>query len=517
MVQQVYSVDQFRLAERALVEAGAGEALMRRAAYGLRTEILRLLMLSQTDHTRRVSGARVTALVGKGNNGGDALWALSFLASRGVHVTALAVGTDEEHLHPAGLKAMLRAGGRVVDTVHPQTDVVVDAVLGIGFHGSFDLPAELQRTGSTVPKTARVVACDIPSGVQGTTGQVPGAVLNAELTVTFGAVKTGLVLGAGAHAAGRISMVDIGLSDELDRVTASQSYRVTALADVAEVFSPPAWDDHKYRRGVLSVAAGSEQYPGAAVLTSAAGLATGLGMVRYAGPPVPAAAVVAAHPEIVAGPEVPGRADAWVLGPGLGDDDAARSRYDAVLADAVTSHRPLVLDASGLDLIETDDLADFAQLAQAGTPVVLTPHAGEMARLINRLLPEVQTSAGESLATADPVSQARTVASQLHCVIVLKGTTTVIAAADTPVYLQPEGGAELATAGSGDTLAGLIGAAVARTHDDVTWRVAAAVRLHAEAGREAAAAGPFGAAHLAAAVRSVLARLHSHCLVAVQQ
>lgn len=474
-----------RDAERPLLDAGQGAELMRRAAWGLAAVVLRELRARGP-----VASSTVAALVGAGNNGGDALWALSFLRRRGVDAVAVPTG---KRVHEAGLAALRSAGGRVADRIPENTTLLIDGVLGTGARGGWEPPRVPDRV-------AAVVACDLPSGVDADTGHVAGGVIPADVTVTFGALKTGLVVGAGAHAAGRVELVDIGLGPYLGEADVSSLERQDALA----VFAPPAWDDHKYSRGVLGVCAGSEQYPGAAVLVCSSAIATGLGMVQYAGPRRAADLVLAAHPEVVAGPGVEGKAQAWVAGPGLGSDEDARRRLTEVIDVCVDGGLPLVLDASALDLVTLEDLG---RLRSGGCEVVLTPHQGELRRLAVRLVPDLQVSFN-AVAGQDPLAAARRVAKVLAVVVVLKGSTTICAAPGGQTLVQNEGGAELATAGTGDCLAGLVGSALARTAqgDPVSTveKAAAAAWLHGTAGTLAAEGGPFGASSLPGAVRRAL-------------
>ncbi len=479
-----YTGSAVRVAEKPLLDAGRGDVLMRCAAWGLAAAVLRELRARGP-----VAGATVAALVGTGNNGGDALWALSFLRRRGVDAVAVPVG---ERMHEAGLAALLRAGGRVADRVPVRSVLLIDGVLGTGARGGWEPPE--------IPSGLTVVACDLPSGVDADTGHVVGGVIDANLTVTFGALKTGLLVGAGAHAAGRVELVDIGLCPYLGHPDVSSVERTEALA----VFAPPEWDDHKYRRGVLGVCAGSEQYPGAAALVCSSALASGLGMVQYAGPPRAADLVLAACPEVVAGSGTAGKARVWVAGPGLGSDDPARSRLSEGIEACVNGGLPLVLDASALDLVTREDLD---RLRAAGAPVVLTPHQGELRRLGGRLIPDLRVSF-TAVAGLDPVAAARRTATGLGAVVVLKGPTTVCAAPDGRTFVQNQGGAELATAGSGDCLAGLVGAALARSErggfSSTVEKAAAAVWVHGDAGARAATGGPFGASAIPDAVREVL-------------
>ncbi|WP_313823882.1 NAD(P)H-hydrate epimerase, partial [Citricoccus sp.] len=386
-----------RAAESPLLRAGQGDVLMRRAAWGLAVGVVRELRSRGP-----VAGSTVAALVGTGNNGGDALWALAFLRRRGVNAVAVPTG---ERMHEARLAALHRAGGGVADRIPDNAALLIDGVLGTGARGGWEPPPI--RSGLTV------VACDLPSGVDADTGHVAGGVIPADLTVTFGALKTGLVVGAGAHAAGRVDVVDIGLEPYLGEPDVSSLERDDALA----IFTPPAWDDHKYRRGVLGVCAGSEQYPGAAVLVCSSALASGLGMVQYAGPQRAADLVLTAHPEVVAGPGVEGKARTWVAGPGLGSDGVARSRLAAVVDACADGGLPVVLDASALGLVTLDQLS---RLRSAGCEVVVTPHQGELVKLVERLAPQI-TDGFADLAKADPMAAARRTADALAVVVLLKG------------------------------------------------------------------------------------------------
>ncbi|WP_168199753.1 NAD(P)H-hydrate dehydratase [Citricoccus sp. SGAir0253] len=488
-----YTGSAVRAAEKPLLEAGQGEELMRRAAWGLAAVVLRELRARGP-----VAGSTVAALVGTGNNGGDALWALSFLRRRGVDAVAVPMG---ERMHEVGRIALLRAGGRVAERVPPRTTLLIDGVLGTGARGGWDPPA--------IPEGLAVVACDLPSGVDADTGHVARGVIPADVTVTFGALKTGLLVGAGAHAAGRVELVDIGLGPYLGEPDVSSLQAEEALA----VFGPPVWNAHKYSRGVLGVCAGSEQYPGAAVLVCAAAVASGLGMVQFAGPAAVRDHVLSSLPEVVVGEGTQGKARAWVAGPGLGSGEDAGKRLSEVVDTCVEGSLPLVLDASALDLVT---LGDLKRLRSAGCPVVVTPHQGELVRLTERLVKPsaapgsaVAPAPFEEVARKDPVAAARFAARSLDALVLLKGPTTVCASSDGAVFVQNEGGPELATAGSGDCLAGLVGSAVARVRrPEVTHelrRVAAASWLHGEAGKRAVVSGPFGASSLIGAVRKTLA------------
>lgn len=257
--------------------------------------------------------------------------------------------------------------------------------------------------------------------------------------------------------------------------------------DAREWFPVPRPDDDKYRRGVLGMVTGSEAYPGAAVLGAEAAVRTGVGMVRYLGPPRAAELVLARRPEVVT---VDGRVQAWLLGSGV---DAA-SRPDEVTArlrDALAQGVPAVVDAGALDLA-----------AGSPGPVVVTPHRGELARLLDGA--GIHVSVDEI--DAEPARWAERAARALRVVVLLKGPESHVVAPDGPHYAVHEGPAWLATAGTGDVLAGILGALAATggeragTPEGLAALAATAVYLHSRAGMLAADGGPLAALDVAEAV-----------------
>ncbi|MDD9208103.1 NAD(P)H-hydrate dehydratase [Georgenia sp. 10Sc9-8] len=477
-------------AERPMLDAGV--PLMEQAAFALASHVTRALR--RAGH--RVPGSVVLLLVGGGNNGGDALHAGAHLARRGAQVHA-ALLTDRAH--PEGLAAARRSGVRVhqvlEDGVPPTERVLglarragvwVDGVTGVGAGGGLRHPvAEVVRSLAADragwPQEPMVVAVDVPSGIGVDDGTVPGPVLPADMTVTMGAAKPGLLLPPAAELAGRLEVVDLALP--LPAGGAPAVCRLTS-ADVADLWPRPTSSDHKYTRGVLGVLAGSTTFPGAAVLSVAGAVRTGLGMVRYLGPPGATTLVHARHPEVVA---VPGRVQAWVIGPGVDADDPGRAEQaqDAI-EEALAAGVPVVLDAGALQLLP-EDLPDSA---------VLTPHAGELATLLG--------SRGEAVTRdeveAAPARHARLAAELTGAMVLLKGATTVVAGPTGPLYAQADAPPWLAAAGAGDVLAGVLGALLAPYGDrlqelldsgeDVTAGVArlaaAAVVVHGEAAQHAA-------------------------------
>lgn len=463
-MRRAYDVQEIRAAEQILLDRLPDGALMQRAAAGLAAICSRLL--------GRVYGTRVVLLVGSGNNGGDALFAGARLAARGARVGALLLS---DRVHEPGLAALRRAGGGVTDDLRAgwAADLVVDGILGIGGRGGLrDLAAQVV---SDLPGDAMVVAVDVPSGVDASTGEVPGAAVRADVTVTFGALKPGLLVDPGADHAGVVDLVDIGLD------LPGGSVEVLQAEDVAGLLPRADRESDKYRRGVLGVAAGSEQYTGAAVLCVGGAVHGGSGMVRYVGADAPAALVRARWPEVVVGE---GRVQAWAVGSGGGEDSAAR--LERAAADDV----PLVVDA--------DALAALGGRCGWSVPMLLTPHAGELARLVGADREDVE---------ARRLHHARAAARDLDAVVLLKGSTTVVARPDGQVRVNPTGTPALATAGSGDVLAGLCGALLAGGLDPFDAGSAAAW-LHGLAGRLAAEGGrPVSASDVVDALPRAVAAL----------
>lgn len=513
-----YTAAEVRTAEEPLLARGV--PLMQHAAFALATRVAAEL----TERRGSVRGATVVALVGAGSNGGDALHAGAVLARRGVRVVAVCT-TDAPHAE--GLAALRRAGGHAVQAVEAEVpaeaseglepvwlgdavaeayaaDVVLDGLLGIGGRGAargtagllVGLLADLLDDEAAGATTAGplVVAVDLPSGIGVDDGTLPdGPVLPAGLTVTFGAAKPGLLLPPAARLAGRIEVVDLGLTlPERPAVARVQP------ADVAALWPVPGPADHKYSRGVLGVVAGTPAYPGAAVLTVSAAVLAGVGMVRYVGPSAVASAVVAARPEVVSGT---GRVQAWLLGPGVDPAHPRQAeRLTTALHGALAAGLPAVLDAGALALAPRE-LTPWC---------VLTPHAGELAALLRRFGEDVDRASVE----AEPLRWAGRAHAITGATVLLKGSTTVVVGAGDAVYAQAEAPGWLATAGSGDVLAGVLGALLAGRAADVLGDppvaaalAAAAALVHGRAAGVAVPDGPVAALEVARALPATVAGL----------
>jgi hydroxyethylthiazole kinase-like uncharacterized protein yjeF len=423
----------------------------------------------------------VLLLVGAGNNGGDALYAGARLAGRGAAVDALLLAP--RRVHAGGLAALGRAGGRVVDSVPSNVDLVVDGIVGIG--GSGGLRDRAAAVVESLGDGPLVVAVDVPSGVAVDTGDAPGTAVKADVTVTFGCLKPALVVGPAAPMAGQVELVDIGLAPWL---RGDPAIEVPDRSDIAAWWPRPSPSSEKYTRGVVGVATGSATYPGAAVLSVGGALAGPTGMVRYAGSAK--AQVLDRHPSVIASERVgdAGRVQAWVCGSGLGSGEAVAVEVRAVLSAPV----PVVLDADGLNALVDGSMADWLRSRRA--PVVVTPHDREFARLAG------------SPPGADRVGAALRLAAWMNAVVLLKGDRTIVASPTGRAWVNPTGSAALATGGTGDVLAGLLGSLLAARLAPERAAVAAAY-LHGLAGREAARHGPVTAVEVAAALRPVIADL----------
>ena len=483
-MRDAYQVAAVRAAEQALMGLVPDGTLMGRAAAGL-ASVCAALLRAAPGH---VYGARVVVLAGRGDNGGDALYAGALLARRGAAVTAIAAGST---VHPGGTAALREAGGRVsspadvsyadaVPAAHPiaGADLIVDGLLGIGGRGGLREPfASLAAEAETARQAgATVVAVDLPSGIDADTGAVEGSAVRADVTVTFGAIKPGLLIDPGAGHAGTVELVDIGLGPYLETEPAASAPQ---RDDIRDLLPRPGAESDKYRRGVLGLLAGSDRFTGAALLATGGAVHGGAGMVRVVTAHTSAALVRQAWPEAVvtAHPDSgdwdllgsAGRVQAWVAGPGMGTGRDAVARLTAILRTDL----PVLVDADGLTI-----MSQHQDLLPRRAPTLITPHAGELARLLGTDPASVE---------ARRLEHARRAASQLGVTVLLKGSTTVIAPpAGHPVLVNPTGTPWLATAGSGDVLSGLAGALLAQGLAPAQAGLAAAY-LHGLAGRLAAA------------------------------
>lgn len=417
---------------------------------------------------KRFQPCRVLVLAGPGNNGGDGFVAARYLRRWGWPVRVALLGKPEA-LKGAALLNFQRWEG-AVDALSPAvlggTDLVVDALFGAGLTRPLDGAALETIQAIKCP----VVAVDIPSGVSGDTGLVQGAAAQATLTVTFFRKKPGHCLMPGRALCGRIVLADIGLPDNvLDDINPKTFENGPGLWSLPGL----AADAHKYSRGHALVVGG--EMPGAARLAAAAARKTGAGMVTVAVPGRWHQALAADQPGLVlkecedasALEEILAKRkyDAILIGPGLGKGKAAR----ALVLEALKSGLPLVLDADALSAFEgrADEL--FSQMHY---PALLTPHEGEFKRLFER--------------GADKLASARRAARLSGACVLLKGPDTVVASPDGRAVIETKAPPTLATAGSGDVLAGIAVSLIAQGMTPFLAGAASA-HLHALAGLAAGA------------------------------
>ena len=512
-----------------------------------------------------ISGAPVLLLVGGGHNGADTLLAGGLLSHSGCAVTAVLA---TEHPHPVALEEARSHGVTVygagyrsdgaedwdsaeavaaVEAFLARGGLVLDGLTGIGATGplrpdAVALIAPLVAAGAPGRRPLRVIAVDLPSGTGVDDGTVDGPVLAADCTVTFTCLKGCLCLPPARHLCGAVEVVPLGLPAPTNRPIARRPVD-GALGDyLTRVVPEPGADDHKYTRGVVGLWAGSETYPGAAVLAASGAVLAGAGMVRLTAPRRVEDLVLAARPEVV---PAAGRSQALVLGPGVAPADTVRAdKLREVLrptlapardsgggrvadgartgeeaadsaAGAAPAGAPVVVDAGALSI-----LTELLDEGLRCTPRhVLTPHAGEAAALLTALADsgtpeETARQWNRERVEAHPAHAVREICRLSGATVLLKGATTLIAAPHHPLVSVDSGPGWMATAGSGDVLAGVLGAvlagAAARWEREVGCAaagadsaqgvlvdsVAAGVRLHALAGAYAAAmpgAGVVGA------------------------
>lgn len=531
---------QIRALEQSALERGT--PLMQHAAYAI---AMRTRQLLRAD-LGTVAGAQVTVLVGPGNNGGDGLFAAARIARFGVQVHVVLVA---DRVHQAGLAAAQAAGvsTRLLTASPPgvdgepilvaqalalcgESDLIIDAILGIGASGALREPAAnlVRRLSKRVHPLGgdgpypRVLAIDVPSGVGVDDGTVPGPVLTADLTLACGAIAAGLLLPPASAHAPHIELLDIGMGQPSASTDSSAPDEhlggISRLEnrDVPSLLRQPQAGDDKYRRGVVGVVAGTTAFPGAAVLSCAAAVRSGAGMVRYVGPDHVREAVLSRSPEVVPGT---GRVQAWVLGPGVDPGDELQRRHiESALANAGVGSQshfassgvwgtraanpsliPVVVDAGALQFI-TETCPPW---------VVLTPHAGELARLLTAWGGNVTREQVE----AAPLEHARRAQELTGATVLLKGATTIVVGRGV-IFSQADAPNWLATAGSGDVLAGLLGTLLAGRSDAalqdpavVAEQAALAAFIHGRAGHAANPGGPVTAMAVADALGVTIAQL----------
>lgn len=445
-----------------------------------------------------VKGKNITILVGKGNNGGDALVVARHLCQLGVETKLFLLYPPDVFTNDAaanwhiieesGLKWHLLTDDNsfyLLKLSLNKSDLVVDGIFGTGFRGN---PSEkIGKVIRTVNEySCPVLAIDIPSGVDADTGQVGEPCIKADYVVSFAWPKRGLLVYPGKKMVGELEVVDISIPLRGLNILETEQYYINR--NVAKTCMPALqWEGHKNSYGHVLVIAGSQGMTGAAALASKAALRVGAGLVTTCLPESLADLFDAAYPEILTKgiAETRDRTlsfSAWqeiqgylkdkktvVFGPGLTAQPEIR---DILLKLMENTNIPLVIDADGLNVLAQDT----SILSHVKSSVVLTPHPGEMGRLVGLSTEDVQ---------ANRVEVAQLAAKELNAIIVLKGAATLVAAPDEKLFINSTGCPALATAGTGDVLAGTIGGFIAQGVEPVNAAVLG-VYIHGLAGDYAA-------------------------------
>ncbi|MHB8294246.1 MAG: NAD(P)H-hydrate dehydratase [Acidimicrobiales bacterium] len=438
-MRPVLSIAEMREADAEALSTVSETELVERAGAAVAAEAVRML--------GSCYARRVVVVAGKGNNGNDGRVAARLLAAKGAKVEVIDAARAPEEL--------------------PACDLVIDAAYGTGFKGGYTAPC--------APPSAEVLSVDIPSGVDGDTGCCPAGGVEADVTVTFAALKPGLLIGPGRQRAGRVHVADIGVG------TDGAGGFLVEDQDVATAVPARRCSAHKWSAAVV-VVAGSPGMTGAASMASMAALRCGAGMVRLCIPGAGIPGAGGAGHQLPSGPFVSAslpeegwadalrpdlaRAHALVIGPGLGRDRPGGAGRIAREVAGLLSRAavPAIVDADGLYALGTGRAAAEV-LASRPAPTVLTPHEAELARLLGHPV------------GADRVRAARDAARDLGCAVLYKGPVTVVAAPGGQWLASSTGDQRLATAGTGDVLSGVIGAFVARGTSPI--ELAAALGAHA--------------------------------------
>jgi ADP-dependent NAD(P)H-hydrate dehydratase / NAD(P)H-hydrate epimerase len=469
--------EQQRAADVWAIESGEpGVRLMERAGAGLVDGLV-----------KRAPDGRVAVVCGKGNNGGDGLVVARRLRELGRDVDVLMLAPGDELRGDARANFERLPGAAAVPfsaTALDEAAVIVDAVLGTGFRGEPREPARsaIQAINEAGARGAVVIACDVPSGVDASTGEVLGPAVRAELTTTFHAAKPGLWIAPGKDHAGEVEVVGIGIGADAPVVPR------LGLIDRAVLDEVPrrGRESTKFAAGAVLVCGGSLGLTGAPCLASESAQRAGAGYVTAL---IPASLNLVFEQRLLEAMSVPlpdeggalhpggldeiltrcQRAGALALGPGIG---RAEPTQELVRAVAGRAPIPLLLDADGLYAYS----GRLSELSGRGAATVMTPHAGELGRLLERDSSEIE---------AHRLSSVREAAAAAQAIVVLKGDDTIVCAPDGRAAISRGGAAALATAGTGDVLSGVVGAYLSKRMDPFT-AACAGVFVHARAGQLAA-------------------------------
>ncbi len=469
---RICTAKQMSAIDTATIAAGVpGSELMERAGRAMTDHLLDFMDTLELSDEK---AGRVLVICGKGNNGGDGMVVARCLGQEGLSVAVMLLADREEMTPdtqlnydrlPPEVDVLHPARDHWTGALHPllaEADLVVDAIFGTGINPPLRAPY-VELIDAINDSGAPSVALDIPSGVNGDNGRVDPVALAADLTLTVGLPKRGLLLAPGRDFTGAIEVVDIGFPENICQQNSSNHHWLSR-AEYLALLPPRPTHCHKFDFGRLVVLAGSRTYGGASFLAGLGGLRSGVGLVKMAVPRelvestrvgLPETLVVGmattesgtiepVPPEILE--ELLEKQNAVVLGPGL----AANGDTDAWVVDFLSGlEQPVVVDADGLGA--------FSRLGRephfASEQVILTPHAGELARLVGLSVPEILARRFELLPE---------LAGRWNVVLMLKGSPSLIAAADGRIFFNPTGDDALARGGSGDVLSGLLGGLLAQ-------------------------------------------------------
>lgn len=494
-------------------------------------------------------GKDVVLFCGKGNNGGDGFVIARHILAAGARTYVYVLGQEEDysqearqHLHTLQQLAddetclllpapQSEADWQVLQKRLLASSVVIDAMLGTGFHGSLRQPiasivAEVNAAAAAGAVT--VIAVDMPTGVNSDTGAVSNGdddedgPLFADMTVTFGALKRGLVLYPGRACAGHVEVDPIGMPGPLLMQLEEDPAYLLQESDIAEIVVPRSPDSHKGTHGTIAIVTGSSQMAGAALMAAHGAVRSGAGKVFLRVPGATAPYCIGVQPEIMVrgvgtgdhftaadADEIIAESKNWsvlAMGPGMGRDAGTKAFLLKVL-EAVAC--PIVLDADALNLLA----GEKALIASRGSRIIMTPHLAEFSRLSGVSMTEIK---------ADPIAAARHFASEWKVNLVLKGAPTLIVSARTGnVYINSTGNAGMACGGMGDVLTGMIAAMTAHQGmSDLCSAACAGVYLHGAAGDACRKAhGPYGFTPMetADALPGVLASLEEDLALPILQ
>ena len=493
------TAEEMREMDRRTIESFGvpGRVLMENAGLGA-TRVMR-------SHFPDLESKKVGVLAGRGNNGGDGFVMARYLSFRGVKVTVFLLskrarvkgdaGANLALLNPLNIPVMEvedSAGLRRKKTAMRRQDIWVDALLGTGLNA--DVSGHYREAIDFINRLEKpVLSVDVPSGLNADTGQVCGTCIRARVTATFGFAKLGLRVFPGAELCGNLEIIDIGIPPFIAEAVNPRQFLLTRTALGAKLGgrTPEA---HKGTTGHVLVVAGSPGKTGAAAMTAMAAMRAGAGLVTLG---IPEGLNPTVEPQVTEVMTLPlpetdsGRLDAsamavvrshlegkrcLAIGPGIGTGDGAGRLVFSLLAEART---PLVIDADGINLLAGDPHA----LKKVRVPVILTPHPGEMARLLHTAPTHVQQ---------DRVGCARNFAKTFGVHVVLKGAATVIAHPDGSVHINSTGNSGMAAGGMGDVLTGLIAGFIAQGYPAET-AANLGVYLHGRAADHLSECrGPFG-------------------------